>query len=582
MTPRDATARAIPVVLACALVCALAMGGATPDPFRFVDIAARAGLTTPTTFGGKQRKDYILEATGTGAAIFDYDGDGANDIFIANGATLNGAETPPLSQLYHNDGKGHFTDVARQAGLTRGGWAQAACAGDFDNDGHPDLFVTYYGHNTLYRNLGNGKFADITERSKLPVSGIRWGAGCAFLDYDRDGYLDIFVSNYVDLDLAHTPRPGAMDGCVWKGLAVSCGPKGLPTAHNALYHNNRDGTFTDVSEAAGILAPGGRYGLGVAVADFDNDGWPDIYVACDQTPSLLYHNRHDGTFEERGDRMGVSYDADGALQAGMGVAVADYDGNGFLDIAKTNFSGDRPSLYRNENGTFFEDVSERSGLGVNRLLGWGIAFLDIDEDGWPDLVMANGHVYPEVDHSAIGETYRQKALLYRNLGNGRFSDITSAAGPGFAVRRPSRGLAIGDLDGDGRPEIVIVNINEPPTVLKNLGPRRNAVAVTLTGTVSNRSAIGARCLVEVGGHRQIAEVTSGGSYYSQNSMTLYFGLGDAKKIDRLEIRWPAGSTQEWRDVEGNRTLQIAEGRKEIGCKAWTPGTDCAKPVPVRR
>ena len=537
--------------------------------FRFIDITAQAGLTLPTTFGGKEKKDFILESTGTGAAVFDYNGDGANDVFIANGTVLSPTGPPTHSQLYRNDGKGHFTDVSQQAGLTRSGWAQAACVGDFDNDGHPDLFVTYYGTNSLYRNRGDGKFADVTAAAGLPVTGTRWGSGCAFVDYDGDGYLDIFVANYVDLDLTRTPKPGSSQSCEWKGMPVVCGPRGLPTAHNALYHNNRDGTFTDVSEKAGILAPGGRYGLGVVVADFDNDGWPDIYVACDQTPSLLYRNKHDGTFEERGDAAGVAYNADGHLQAGMGIAVADYDGNGFLDIVKTNFSGDRHSLYRNEDGKFFEDVSERAGLGRNQLLGWGIAFLDIDEDGWPDLVIANGHVYPEIDRSSIGETYRQKTLLYRNLGNGTFSDVTASAGPAFAAARPSRGLATGDLDGDGRPEILIVNMNERPTLLKNAGPRQNAIAIALTGTRSNRSAIGARCTIEAGGHKQIADVVSGGSYYSQSAFTLYFGVGKAEKIDRIEIRWPAGGRQVWSAIAPNRTLYITEGSEQFTERAFS-------------
>jgi len=552
------------------LASALLLVGGPRAEVHFVDIAKSSGLDVPNTFGGVRKKDYILETTGTGVAIFDFDGDGRNDIFIVNGTALDrgGSQAPVTSQLYHNDGDGHFTEMARQAGITQEGWGQGVCVADYDNDGRPDMLVTYYGHNILYRNLGNGKFADVTAQAKLPVTGSRWGTGCAFLDYDRDGYVDLFVANYVDLDLSATPRAGANPNCVWKGLPVMCGPSGLPKGRNALFHNNRDGTFTDVSEQAGIFKPGGRYGLGVVAADFDNDGWPDIYVACDMTPNLLYHNRGDGTFEERGVDAGVAYNYDGRLQAGMGVAVADYDGNGFLDIAKSNFSGDLPSLYEDEGGLFFNDVSQQVGLGKNQLLGWGIAFLDVDEDGWKDIVLANGHVYPEVDNSPVGDRYLQKTLLYRNLGNGRFQDITSEAGPAFQQPRPARGLAVGDVSGDGRQEIVIVNMNETPNLLKNLGARQHFIRVRLVGTTSNRMAIGARALIEAGGRTQIDEVLSGGSYLSQNEQTMHFGLGAATTVDRIEVRWPTGKRQEWQRVPADRMVTLTEGQAEIATKPY--------------
>jgi hypothetical protein len=533
-------------------------------PFQFEDAARSSGLTVPNTSGGKTRKDYILETTGNGVAIFDYDGDGAEDIFIANGTTLDrqpGVRHSP--QLYHNEGHGHFTEVGEKAGFTAEGWGQGVCVGDYDNDGRPDLLVTYYGANRLYRNLGNGTFRDVTAQAKLPVDGVRYGSGCSFFDYDRDGHLDLFVANYVDLDLASTPKPGSGSFCVWKEIPVMCGPRGLPLAHNVLYHNNGDGTFTDVSLKAGILKHGGRYSLGVATADFDNDGWPDIYVACDMTPSLLFENKHDGTFEERGAAAGVAYNFDGALQAGMGVAVADFDGDGRLDIAKTNFSGDLTSLYRNEDGKFFTDVSREAGLAARQYLGWGIAFLDADDDGWPDLVIANGHVYPEVDARPVGDKYLQPTLLMRNLGNGRFADQTTAAGPAFATPRPARGLAVGDLDGDGRPEIVIVNMNAAPSLLKNRKAGGNFLNVAVKGTKSNRSGIGARIQLTVGKREMVGEVMSGGSYYSQNSLVSHFGLGTANVVDRLRIRWPDGTWQSWERVPVNRKVIATEGSAEL-------------------
>jgi enediyne biosynthesis protein E4 len=522
---------------------------------RFVDMAREFGFTAPNVFGGRETKQYILETTGSGVAIFDYNSDGRNDVLFVNGTTLRSDRGSP-STLYRNDGGGKFTDVSEAAGFTRTGWGQGVCAGDFDADGRMDLVVTYYGHNSLYRNTNGVKFTDVTERSGLPAAGNRWGAGCAFFDYDRDGYLDLFISNYVDLELTTAPKPGDRPECKWKGIDVMCGPRGLPAARNVLYHNERDGTFRDVSEKAGILKPGGRYGLGVLAADFNNDGWQDIYVACDMTPSLLYQNRGDGTFEERGVEAGVAYNFDGQLQAGMGIATADFDGNGYLDIVKTNFSGDLPSLYQNEDGRFFSDVSREAGLAANQLLGWGAAFVDVDEDGWTDLVLANGHVYPEIERAKTGESYAQPTLLYRNLGKGKFIDLTKRAGEPFQVSRVARGLAVGDLDGDGHPEIVVSNMNATPTVLKrNSGARGNAITIELKG----KQTIGSRVSVQADGHTQMQPVISGGSFYSQNSFVLHFGLGAVTTVSRIEVVWPNGTREEWKAVPANSRVTLTQG-----------------------
>jgi hypothetical protein len=534
----------------------------TAPQIDFKDIAQQSGLRVKNTFGGIDHKKYILETTGNGVAIFDYDGDGREDIFIVNGTRLGDSPgSAPGPQLYHNLGNGKFEEVAAKAGLTAKGWGQGVCAGDFDNDGHIDLMVTFYGHNVLYRNKGDGTFEDVTAKAHLPVTGTRYGAGCTFTDYDRDGKLDLFVSNYIDLDLDHTPLPGANEFCQWKGLPVMCGPRGLPKATNLLYHNNGDGTFTDVTKAAGILKPGGRYGLGAVAADFDGDGWPDIYVACDQTPSLLYHNMHDGTFQERGEEAGVAFNFDGALQSGMGIAVGDYDGDGRLDIAKTNFSGDLSSLYHNDDGHFFTDLSREAGLRASLSVGWGIAFVDVDDDGWPDLAIANGHVYPELEGQKLADKYLEPAILYRNLGNGRFQDVSGEAGPAFQVARSARGLAVGDLDGDGRLEIVMVNMNAAPSLLKNYGKHGHYLNISLTGTKSNRSGIGARVIVSAGGRKRVSEVMSGGSFYSQNSLTLHFGLGNYSNVESVEIHWPSGIVQTVGKTAADQTLDIVEQAK---------------------
>jgi enediyne biosynthesis protein E4 len=542
--------------------------GITPKPpaVSFVDIGVRAGLNVKTEAGGEKTKKYIIETTGSGAAFFDFDNDGWPDIFMANGSRLEGfpARQEPTSYLYRNQHDGTFADVTQGAGAGLKGWGQGVCAGDYDNDGAVDLFVTFWGHNVLLRNKGDGTFSDVTKTAGLWQDDVVWSTGCAFLDYDRDGKLDLFVTHYVDLDLAHTPEPGSSDLCQWKGIPVMCGPRGLKGTHNQLFHNNGDGTFTDVSEKSGVARTDPSYGFTVLTGDFDNDGWPDVYVACDSTASQLFHNNRNGTFTETAVMAAVAYNDNGHEQAGMGAHAADYDGDGWLDIIKTNFSDDTPTLYRNNHDGTFADVTFEAGLGKStQFLGWGTLFVDVDNDGWPDIFMANGHVYPEVDAKGLNSTFREGKLLYWNH-NGKFSDISLHAGPGITAPLNSHGVAAADFDNDGSIEILVNNSHDLPSLLKNYGDHGNWILLALTGTRSNRDGIGARVTVRTGTHQQVQEVRSGGGYISQSDFRLHFGLGKATRADSIEIIWPSGIIQRMKNVPANRITKIREGGGEQG------------------
>ena len=532
---------------------------------QYFDVATQAGLHIPNVWGGIEHKRLIVETKGSGIAFFDYDNDGWLDIYLTNGNRLDahwGAGQLPTTHLYKNNRDGTFTDVTEKSGIGRSGWQTGVCAGDYDNDGWDDLFCTFWGRNILFHNNGDGTFTDATRKAGLYQEKGRWGTGCSFLDYDRDGYLDLFVCNFVKLDPDNPPTLDAMTFCQWKGIPTMCGPRGLPADTNVLYRNNGDGTFTDVSEKSGILKPGPRYSITSVSYDFDNDGWPDIYVAVDSMPSILFKNNHDGTFTDVAVAAGCAYNDDGHEQAGMGVGVADYDCDGRFDIFKTNFVDDTSNLYHNDGDGTFTDLSSNSAVGINNnYVAWGCGFADYDNDGWPDIIQVNGHVYPEVDRYRIGESFKNPRIVYRNLGNGRFQDVSQAMGPGITARFSSRGAAFGDYDNDGGIDILINNMNDLPSLLHNVGGnKQNWIKIKLIGTKCNRTAIGARVRVVTGKHAQMDEVHSGGSVMSQSDLRLHFGLGAANAADLIEVIWPTTQVVErFKRVKANQILTIREG-----------------------
>jgi hypothetical protein len=545
-----------------------------PDNVAFANVAKQAGLTHKTIYGDEHKNKYLLETTGCGVAWFDYDNDGWLDLFFVNGTRLGGfpKTQEPTARLYRNNRNGTFADVTKQAGLARTGWGQGVCIGDYDNDGYEDLFVSYFGRNALYHNNGDGTFSDVSEKAGVAGAKTRWGSGCAFLDYDKDGRLDLFVANYIDLDLKTAPTPET-GPCLYKGLTVACGPPGLQGGKNILYHNEVDSRgnvlFSDVSVKAGITNTNGTYGLGVLTADFDNDGWTDVYVANDSAPAALYHNKGDGSFADIAVEAGAAYSGDGKPQAGMGVAAGDYDGDGLLDIFKTNFSGDTSTLYRNlgpKSGMLtFDDVTFTSGIGLNtRWLGWGCGFLDFDNDSWLDILLVNGHVYPEVEKLNNEAGYAQRKVLYQNLRNGNFKDITERLGGALLEATASRGCAFGDYDNDGDVDVVINPVNDTPALLRcDAQTGNNWLAVRALGAKSNRSGLGARIRViaqdGVDERAQFSEVRSGGSYYSQNDLRAHFGLGKAMQVKTLEVRWPSGAVDRLSDLAVNQVVYVKEG-----------------------
>jgi len=538
-------------------------GKIKPNSVHFEDIARQAGVSAVNVFGGDTHKEFIIETTGNGSIVFDYDNDGWPDIFLPNGSRVEGSgkEPPPVGHLYHNNHDGTFTDVTARAGLARPGWGQGGCVGDYDNDGNLDLFVTYWGQNVLYHNNGDGSFTDVTTKAGLNTARDAWSTGCSFLDYDRDGKVDLFVARYVDFSYDSVPRPGQGRWCQWKGVNVMCGPRGLKADVNALFHNQGNGTFEDVSQKSGILSASPCFGFTSLTADFDNDGWTDIYVACDSTASLLYHNNHDGTFTEIGRKAGVAFNEDGSEQAGMGLSADDSRHSGYQDLIKTNFSDDTPTFYVNRGENSFDDATYSAGLGrIKNWLGWGVQFFDFDNSGWPGILVGNGHVYPEIDGKALGTGYREPKVAYYNLRDGSFANITAEVGQAVLEPHSARGMALGDLFNDGHEEAVVNNMNEPPSLYYNTAPVENFLSLQLIGGKSNRAALGAVVSLEQSnGDRHVKEVRSGDGYISQSDLRLHFGLGTAARADRVVIRWPSGVVETLADLPANQYYVVREG-----------------------
>ncbi|HEX2662315.1 MAG TPA: CRTAC1 family protein [Candidatus Acidoferrum sp.] len=559
--------RSIPAALASALAsdglsASFPLPNSTATFSRFVDVAAGAGLTQNVFYGETDKVTYIIEIMGAGCAFFDYDNDGWMDIFILGGRRLDGVPPGASSRLYRNNRDGTFTDVTQKAGLPDAGWANGICVGDFDNDGNEDLFVTYFGKSRLYRNNGDGTFTDVTTKAGLPAAHTCFHTGCTFVDYNRDGYLDLFVSSYVDFDLSTAPRPSLdVPNCNYEGVPINCGPNGFGFPPHFLYRNNGDGTFSDVSKQSGIAAVRTSYGLTAVTFDADEDGWPDIFVACDSTPSLLFMNNRDGTFREEGLLRGVALSSDGQELGGMGVGIGDYDLDGHLDLVKTHFQKQSTGLYRNDGKGQFEDVTNKAGLSAERrFISWGTDLVDLDNDGYPDILWVTGTVYPELERRYKQYPSHSPRILYRSNGKGGFVPVAAEGGPGIAAAHLSRGCAFGDFDNDGDLDVLIMNRNEPPSLLRNDAPPGNHwLKVRLEGTRSNRSAIGARVLVRYQGKVQARCVTSQISYLSANDPRLHFGLGGASTAD-IEVHWPAGTSETFKGVAANKLVTIREGQ----------------------